>query len=73
MDSGALREAIHVEEVEDGALVVAGDTEAWYGRIVEFEFVRTPAQPFLIPAMESVDVGSESITSSYLSAVGGSL
>jgi HK97 gp10 family phage protein len=51
--TGALRDAIHVEEIEDGYSVVAGDDEAFYGHIVEHGGVNTPAHPFLIPAGEA--------------------
>src|SRR5688572_16744423 len=51
--TGTLREAIHVERVSGGYSVVAGDNDAFYGHIVEHGGVRTPAQPFLIPAYEA--------------------
>lgn len=53
VQSGALRDAIHVEDTEEGISVVAGDTDAFYGHIVEHGGVTTPARPFLIPAYES--------------------
>lgn len=53
VDSGALREAIHVEKIEGGYSVVAGDDNAFYGHIVEHGGVRTPPRPFLIPAFEA--------------------
>lgn len=53
VDSGALRDAIHVEEVEGGYTVVAGSSEAFYGHIVEHGSSRVPPRPFLIPAAES--------------------
>lgn len=52
IDSGALRDAIHVE-TENGVSIVAGDDQAFYGHIVENGGVYTPAQPFLIPALEA--------------------
>ena len=52
VDTGRLRDAIHVEHDEDGAAVVAGDTEAFYGHIIEHGGVRQPAHPFLVPALE---------------------
>lgn len=53
VDSGSLRDAIHVEEIPDGFRVVAGDTEAFYGHIVEHGGTRTPPRPFLVPALEA--------------------
>jgi len=51
--SGALRDAIHVEATGLGEFtVVAGNTEVFYGHIVEHGGARTSAQPFLIPAGE---------------------
>lgn len=52
VDTGRLRDAIHVERDSGGFAVVAGDTEAFYGHIVEHGGVRTPAHPFLVPAVE---------------------
>jgi HK97 gp10 family phage protein len=52
VNTGRLRDAIHVEHDDNGAAVVAGDTEAFYGHIVEHGGVRSPAHPFLIPALE---------------------
>jgi HK97 gp10 family phage protein len=50
--SGQLRDAIHVEQGDGGTYVIAGDQEAFYGHMVEFGTTRTPARPFLIPALE---------------------
>lgn len=52
VESGALRDAIHVEAEDDWVAVVAGNTEAFYGHIVENGSIRTPARPFLLPAFE---------------------
>lgn len=51
--SGKLRDAIHVERngLADYA-VVAGNTEVFYGHIVEHGGVRMPAHPFMVPAAE---------------------
>jgi HK97 gp10 family phage protein len=55
VDSGALRNAIHVERQDEGAYrVVAGDGDVFYGHIVEHGSVRVPPRPFLLPAAESV-------------------
>jgi HK97 gp10 family phage protein len=53
VDSGALRDAIHVEEIDNGYSVVAGDDSAFYGHIVENGSVRVPPRPFLMPAFEA--------------------
>jgi HK97 gp10 family phage protein len=52
VDTGRLRDAIHVEESEGGHMVVAGDKQAFYGHIVEHGSRNTPPHPFLIPAAE---------------------
>ena len=52
VNTGALRDAIHVEPDDGGFAVIAGDTEAFYGHIIEHGGVRQPAHPFLIPAAE---------------------
>lgn len=51
--SGDLRDAIHVEQDGDDVKVIAGDHRVFYGHLVEFGTSRTPARPFLIPALES--------------------
>lgn len=53
VDSGKLRDAIHVEETEDGYSIVAGDNEAFYGHLVEFGTTHSAAHPFLLPAFEA--------------------
>lgn len=53
VDSGALRDAIHVEQIPGGYSVVAGNDQAFYGHIVEHGGARTPSRPFLIPAFEA--------------------
>lgn len=53
VDSGTLRAAIHVERDEELSWgVVAGDEKVFYGHIVEHGGTRTPAQPFLVPALQ---------------------
>lgn len=59
VDSGDLRDAIHVEsEPEDefdlSYYVVAGSREAYYGHMEEFGTSDTPAHPFLVPALEEM-------------------
>lgn len=54
VDSGDLRDSIHVEHVDEGVYaVVAGDSDVFYGHMVENGTVRTPAHPFLVPAAEA--------------------
>ena len=54
VDSGALRDSIHVDKVGDGSYaVIAGNTKAFYGHIIEHGSVRTPPRPFLVPAAEA--------------------
>ena len=50
--TGALAGAIHKEQTDDGFLVIAGDTDVFYGHIVEHGGAHTGARPFLIPALE---------------------
>ena len=48
-----LRDAIHVEDEKRGSyLVVAGDTDAWYGHLVEFGTTHSAPRPFLLPSFE---------------------
>ena len=60
VDSGKLRDSIHVEVEGDRARIVAGNTEAWYGHLVEFGSAEggkgrgpIPPHPFLMPAWEA--------------------
>jgi HK97 gp10 family phage protein len=51
--TGKLKNAIHVEREGVGEhMVIAGDTEVFYGHIVEHGGSNTPAQPFMTPAVE---------------------
>ena len=51
--TGKLRDAIHMDDEQDeGTYVIGGDTEAWYGHLVEYGTVRTSPRPFLVPALE---------------------
>ena len=52
VNTGRLRDAIHVEADDGGFAVIAGDTEAFYGHIIEHGGARSAAHPFLIPAAE---------------------
>lgn len=54
VDSGDLRNSIHTERIDDGYAVVAGDSDVFYGHIVEHGSTRTAPRPFLIPAAEAV-------------------
>jgi HK97 gp10 family phage protein len=49
-----LVEAIHMEPVEDGFSVVAGDDDVFYGHMVEYGTRHSGAHAFLIPAFEEV-------------------
>lgn len=51
--SGKLRDAIHVDRQSDGVHVMGGDTDAWYGHLVEHGTARTSPRPFLVPAFEA--------------------
>lgn len=53
VDTGSLRDAIHVEEIPGGFSVVAGDEDTFYAHIVEGGGVNTPPRPFLVPAFEA--------------------
>jgi HK97 gp10 family phage protein len=55
VNTGALRDAIHVERVDVGQYaVVAGDGRAvFYGHMVENGTIHQPARPFLTPAYEA--------------------
>lgn len=53
IDTGDLKAAIHVEEVEQGWSVVAGDDKIFYGHFVEHGGAHTPPRPFLTPSAES--------------------
>jgi HK97 gp10 family phage protein len=53
VDSGGLRDAIHVERTDDAIRVIAGDTDHFYGHFVEFGTTRRAARPFLTPAFEA--------------------
>jgi HK97 gp10 family phage protein len=66
VDSGALRDAIHVEAKGMETRVVAGDAEAWYGHIVEHGGTFQPPHPFLIPAYEAVRPSIEEIVGEEL-------
>ena len=54
VETGRLRDAIHVAEGDTPGeqYVVAGDSTAFYGHIVEHGSVNAPPHPFLIPAAE---------------------
>lgn len=63
VESGELRDAIHVDD-DDGVYVVAGDTDAFYGHMVEHGTTRTPPRPFLVPAAEAnLDAVADAVSS----------
>lgn len=54
VNTGALRDAIHVEKRGEGSYaVVAGDGDVFYGHLVEGGTTKAPAHPFLVPAAEA--------------------
>jgi HK97 gp10 family phage protein len=58
VDTGALRASIHVEQGSGPAdWVVTADKE--YAQWVEYGSQHAPAQPFMTPAMEQIDVELE--------------
>jgi HK97 gp10 family phage protein len=48
----ALRAAIHVADEAEGSYVIAGDTDVFYGHMVEHGTSHSAPRPFLIPALE---------------------
>lgn len=52
VDTGRLRDSIHIDEEAEGTYVVAGDHEVFYGNMVEHGTVDAAAHPFLLPALE---------------------
>lgn len=52
VDTGRLRDSIHVDEEAEGTYVVAGNREVFYGNIVEHGGGNMPPHPFLLPALE---------------------
>ncbi len=53
VNTGRLRNAIHVEQQDDMIRIVGGDGDAWYGHLVEFGTKRHGPRPFLLPAYEA--------------------
>lgn len=53
VETGALRDAIHVVVKDDQVAVVAGDNVASYGHMIENGTVKAPPHPFLVPAFEA--------------------
>jgi HK97 gp10 family phage protein len=54
VDTGTLRDSIHVIQQGDDYVVVAGNNKAFYGHMVEHGTSHSGAHPFLIPALEQV-------------------
>lgn len=52
VETGELRDAIHTSSEPEGEYVVAGDSHAFYGHLVEHGTTHTPPRPFLVPALE---------------------
>jgi HK97 gp10 family phage protein len=53
VDTGKLRDAIHVEPEKLDAYVIAGDDDVWYGHLVEHGTTKIPPRPFLVPSLDS--------------------
>ena len=47
-----LRDAIHTSSEPEGVYVIAGDSETFYGHMVEHGTSHSAPQPFLVPALE---------------------
>lgn len=52
VESGDLRDAIHVEKQGSDYSVVAGNENVFYGHLVEHGTTHSPPRPFLVPAAE---------------------
>lgn len=51
---GSLRDSIHVDKEGEGSYyVVAGDSDVFYGHLVENGTTKMPPRPFLVPAAEA--------------------
>lgn len=66
VESGDLRNAIHVEDIEDGYRVVGGSGDVFYGHFVEHGTVKLPARPFMAPAAEAVRNNIDSLVRAAL-------
>jgi HK97 gp10 family phage protein len=54
VDSGDLRDSIHVERTGAAEYsVIAGDENVFYGHLEEFGTSHSPPHPFLVPAAEA--------------------
>ena len=70
VNTGKLRDAIRVEHTSPGeAEVVAGNTEVFYGHIVEHGSVHTPAHPFMVPAAEEARAEVTAIVAAALKSI----
>jgi len=68
VDTGRLRDAIHVETGPEGAYVIAGNRDAFYGHIIEHGSAAygTPPRPFLVPALEENRIDVERLVSAAI-------
>jgi len=59
VDHGDLRDSIHTEpdDAGNGFYVVAGNSDVFYGHMVEHGTVKRGPHPFLIPALEANAAG----------------
>jgi HK97 gp10 family phage protein len=53
VESGDLRDAIHVDTQPEGVYVIAGNRNVFYGHMVEHGTSHSPPEPFLVPALEA--------------------
>lgn len=70
VNTGRLRNAIHTENVEGGYEVIGGNTEAFYGHIVEHGGVHTPARPFMVPASEAARAQAQAMAMAIMKGLG---
>lgn len=67
VDTGDLRDAIHVERGGPATYsVLAGDSDAFYGHMVEFGTSRTAPRPFMVPAAEASRAVAEAMVTAVL-------
>jgi HK97 gp10 family phage protein len=66
VETGELRDAIHVDKEPEGVYVIAGDSRTFYAHFVEHGTTRTAPRPFLVPALEASRGEIEKIASAGL-------
>ena len=53
VETGELRDAIHVDTQPEGVYVIAGDNKVFWGHLVEHGTSHSAPEPFLVPALEA--------------------